>query len=414
LVAGLISSGVAVHASTPGPDATYNALLSTYQASSQDVCYSNGTYITPANPCLISQSPSLTGQNNIAVCVQVTSAAQQCDISQGNIGGNNYALVVQRIHQQGTTASCPIPTGTTPYCQNGTQRASILQTDGRGSNFGGLFQKVGQYLTEQANDGDPGQNNEQDVQSLAVPAVPGLSQSSIGGSNYAAVGQDSWQYQAGSTAQTQNARQFVGTSGSERGINQTTVAPGGNAAVLGQLQRQNVQSQVALSQTEKAYQDGDITQNGGASNFQNFASGNQFQDQQELGVVGTLSGTGTHQVQIGDPKCCSTLFAGGVLTLVQATNEFANNAASRQQTETIVGNCIAPPSGCTFRQSATLNGKTTPGDPCNAQASCQRAIVCYSGEGGCFTSSGGIGAVVFSRPNLALRGRAVASAALLT
>jgi hypothetical protein len=412
LVAGLISSGVAVHASTPGPDATYNALLSTYQASSQDVCYSNGTYLTSANPCVISQSPSPTGQNNIAVCVQVTSAAQQCDISQVNIVGNNYALIIQRINQQGTTASCPIPTVTTPYCQNGTQRASILQTDGRGSNLGGVIQKVAQYLTEQANDGDPGQNNEQDVQSLAVPAVPGLSQSSIGGSNYAAVGQDSWQYQVGSTAQTQIAKQFVGDSGSTRGINQMTVAPGGNAAVLGQLQRQNVQSQVALSQTEKAYQDGDITQNGGAYNFQNFASGNQFQDQQEQGVVGTLTGPGTYQVQVGDPKCCSTLLAGGVLTLVQATNEFANNAASRHQTETIIGSCIAPPNGCTFRQSATVNGTTIPGDPCNAQASCQRAILCYS-EGGCFTSRS-VGAAVFSRPSLAVRVPAASSARLLT
>jgi hypothetical protein len=361
---------VAAQASTPGPDSTYNALVAIYSWSSQNICYANNGTATPGDgSCTITQGPS--GTRNIAVCVQVTSAAQQCDITQINDTNNNYALVIQRINQQGTTGSCSI----TPPCQNGTQRASISQTADTGFNFGGVIQKVTQSLTEQATDDDPGQNNQQDVRP-ATGFAPGLQQTSVGGSNYAAVAQSSQQWQGGSLGQTQTARQFAGVSGSENGINQITALPGGNAAVLGQVQKQNVQSQVALSQTENAYQDGDITQHGGAFNFQNFASGNQFQDQQEQGVVGTLAGTGTHQIQLGDPKCCSALLPGGVFPIVQMTNMFANNAAFRQQRETIIGNCIAPPSGCTLRQSATVNGTTTPGDPCNAQLSCHSGIVC--------------------------------------
>jgi hypothetical protein len=373
---GLLSSGVAAQAdTTQGPDWTYLGLLATFSWSSHDVCYSNGAPPVTTSGCKIEQLTP-TGKANIAICVQVTSTAQQCDITQNNNTKNNYALVIQRINQQGTTASCD-PLATT--CQDATQRASILQTDVSGSNFAGVIQKVTQSLNEQATDGDPGQSIRQDVRSLAWAQPGGLKQMSAGGSNFAAVGQDSQQYQAGATAQSQTARQVAGASESGRGINQTTIAPGGNLAVLSQVQKQNVQSQVALNQTENAYQDGDITQTGGVGNFHNFASGNQFQDQQERGVVGATAGTGTIQVQLGDPKCCSVQTAGKFL-INQATKMFANNAAARTQTETIIGNCDSPPSGCTITQTATLNGTTTPGDPCMSQASCHQGIACAAGS----------------------------------
>jgi hypothetical protein len=302
--------------------------------------------------------------------VQVTSAAQQCDITQINDSYNNYALIIQRIDQ----SSCPVA----PPCQTGTQRASILQTDGTGSDFGGVIQKVNQSLSEQATDPDPQQFDRQEVRSLTGPyglkQTSGVSPSGVitssAGSNYAAVGEASDQFQAGATAQSQEAHQFVGYSGLGQGINQTVKAPGGaNAGVLWQVQKQNLQSGVATSQSEKAFQDGDITEDDGAGS-NNFASGNQFQDQVEQGV------STTHQLQFGDPKCCSALTLGGTMQIRQATNMFANNPLFRNQTEIINTNCDAPPAGCTAQTSATVNGTTTQGPPCNGQPSCHQGIVC--------------------------------------
>src|ERR1700682_4208835 len=367
LVAGLISSAVAAQASTPGPDSTYNALVATYTWSSQNVCYANSGVVTPGDgTCTITQGPSAT--RNIAVCVQVTSTAQQCDITQANVSSNNYALVIQRISQQGTTISC----STTHPCKSATQRASILQTDGTGSNFGGVIQKVTQSLTARPSDDDPQQVNQQDLRSLTT-GVPGLKQTSDSGSNYAAVGRDSQQYQTGALAQTQTARQFAGFSETGDGINQTTATPGGSKGVLGQVQRQNLQSQVATTKNQNAYQDGDITQTGGTVST-NFASGNQFQEQREQGVSTTV------QHQFGDPRCCSVQTIGTFLVL-QVTNQFANNAALRQQSERLEGNCDSPPNGCTLTQIAILNGAPfQPGDPCRQQASCHTTVVCATGS----------------------------------
>src|SRR6202165_703531 len=388
LVTGLLSSGVGAQAATTaGPDFTYNTLLAIFSWSSHDVCYSN--IAEDAHPgagtCTITQT-ELSNQTKIAVCVQNGNAPvadEQCDITQTNSTNtrNNYALVIQRLHQQSaSTTICPgspptIPPAPPP-CQLGTQRASILQMDGSGSNFGGVVQKVTQSLNAERRDDDPQQDNKQEVRSPAS-GTPGLTQTSAGGSNFAAVGQDSQQSQAGSTTQTQTANQFAGSSGFANGINQTTQAPGANAAVLGQVQKQSLQSQVAPgTQTENAYQDGDITQSDGTANH-NFASGNQFQDQQEQGVVGAA---GTIQVQLGDPKCCSVQTAGGKFPIHQATNMFANNSDNRQQTEHIIGNCDSFPNGCTMVQMATLNGTPTPGVPCNGQPSCHQTITCATGS----------------------------------
>ena len=363
LVTGLLSSGVAAQAATAvGPDSTYNSMLASFSWSSHDVCYSNGAY-QATNPCVITQGG---GQRNIAVCVQVTSAAQQCDITQNNDTKNNYALVIQRINQQGPTASCP----SAPPCQNGTQRASILQNaTTTGSNFGGVIQKVTQSLTARPTDDDPQQINQQDVRSLSI-ATPGLQQTSGTGSNFAAVGQDSQQYQAGASAQSQTARQFAGLTESGQGINQTTSASGGNAAVLGQVQKQNLQSQVALTQTQDAFVDGDITQSDGTGT-QNFASGNQFQDQREQGTSTTF------QRQFGDPRCCSPQTSGGNFYVTIHTNQLANHIVPANQQENIEGNCDSIPNGtCHMSLSATQQGVTTTATPCDA-SSCHRAITLH-------------------------------------
>jgi hypothetical protein len=362
LVGGLISSGVAAHASSAGPDSTYNALVATYLWSGQDICYSNGTAPVTTSPCVIVQATPVPGKSNIAVCVQLTSAAQECDITQTNAANNNYALVIQRINQQGATSSCPVA----PPCQNGTQRASILQANGTGSNFGGVIQKVTQSLTERATDNDPQQINQQDLRSLAS-GVPGLKQTSGGGSNFAAVGQDSQQSQTGALAQSQVARQFAGLTESGQGINQMTAVPGGNAAVLGQFQKQNLQSQVGVTQSQDAFVDGDITQDDGLGT-QNFASGNQFQDQQEQG------NSTTFQRQFGDPKCCSPQKSGGNFYVTLRTNQLANNIAPGNQQEIIEGNCDSIPDGtCHMSLSATQQGVTTTAPPCTA-SSCHHAI----------------------------------------
>lgn len=388
LVAWLVSSGVTAQADTPpGPDLTYYSLLATYSWSNQDTCYANsGTADhTIAGKCTITQTTP-TGKRNIAVCVQSSNAPiadQQCDITQSNDTHNNYALVIQRINQQGAEPSCTLATP----CA--TQRASIKQTNPfSSSNFAGVFQTINQSIGQRED--DPTQANSQSVQTpTGGTPGPGLDQSSGTGSNFAAVGESSQQTQFGGMTQEQDATQFVGLSESGQGINQTTAAPGASAAVLGQFQKQDLQSQAALGhQMQNAMQDGDITQTGGAAG-KNFASGNQFQVQREQGT------STTHQNQFGDPKCCSRQ-ATGEFDIHQETVQFVSNntaatAALRDQTEDIVGNCDSPfppppgstTGGCTVVQKATLNGTPTPGVPCNGKAACHQVITCSSGgEGG--------------------------------
>jgi hypothetical protein len=403
MVAGLVTSGVAAQADTePGPDSTYSALLATYSWSGQDTCYANGGTIDhpSAGTCTITQPAN--GTRHIAVCVQRSNAAmptQTCSISQTNDTRNNYALVIQRI-QQSTCAPTPA------QCQTGTQLASIEQKNDSGSNFGGAFQTTIQSIGERD---DPSQTNTQRVEVLAPSTSPGgLTQVSGTGSNFAAVGQVSQQSQSGGILQDQTATQSAGSSGSVDGIVQTTAAPGANAAALSQLQKQDLESGVATNQTHHAYQDGDITQDDGAA-ARNFAFGSQHQAQHMQGPKGA---TGATQLQVGDPRCCSTQLAGGHFLIVQSTNQFANNAAKRNQSETIIGNCNSLPHGCTVIQTATVNGTTTAGAPCNAQPSCHQGIVCNSPgpctpcttvESGTLPScSRGFGAAKFSFGNRAL------------
>jgi hypothetical protein len=371
MVAGLVTSGVAAEAATATaarPDSTYNSLLRTYSWSSQDTCWANSGIVShpSAGNCTITQ-PS-NGNGNIAVCVQSTDAAvatQTCSISQTNATRNNYALVIQRVQQSTCALIAP--------CQMATQSASIEQKNGSGSNFGGADQTTSQSVGQED---DPNQTNSQRIEALAPStSFGGLTQVSGTGSNFAAVGQVSGQSQSGGIVQEQTATQFAGSSGSANGIVQTTAAPGANAATLSQLQKQDLQSGVATNQTHHAFQDGDITQNDGAA-ARNFASGTQDQDQHIQGPTGL---TGATQLQVGDPKCCSSQFTGGQFLIRQSTNQFANNAAKRTQTETIIGNCDSPPNGCTVIQSATLNGITQPGDPCFGKASCHQGIACAAG-----------------------------------
>ena len=283
-----------------------------------------------------------------------------CTITQGNATQNNSALVIQHIEQsQG-------------FMQTAKQSVSITQTNDSGSNFLRVFQTINQSTHDQDVNGKQTQSN---LQHVALTPFgldgPGLSQMSSTGSNFAELTQDSTQAGNNASVQNQTADQFAGDSGSGNGINQTTTG-GSNSAALTHIQQQQLDN--SASQTQTATQDGDITQNGAAG--ANLASGSQSQDQKENGPAGA------DQHQTGDPRCCSVQATGGTFVIRQATNQFANNPTSGQQSEIIVGNCDSPPNGCTVTQSATVNGTTTTGIPCNAQPSCHKEISC--GEGECF------------------------------
>jgi hypothetical protein len=346
LLAAVVSSGIGAQAGTaPGPDATYNSLLATYQYSSQNTCYSNvGGAVSAGGTCTITQNQSST--RNIAVCVQDSNEAapiQTCSISQTNGTYNNYALVVQRIQQGSCALIGP--------CQSGTQLGSIKQTTtSSGWNFGGAFQTTLQAI------GQPGvltQTNTQHVEFTAPSTGPGgLEQLSTEGSNYGAVAQVSAQSASGTGNQTQNAEQVAGHSGiGGSGIDQK--APlGSNAAALVQIHKQRLDNSMVQNQT--ASEDGDITQNGVPGT--NLASGSQFEDQQEQGPFGAV------QHQLGDPKCCSVQNGGQFFATI-FTNQFANHIAASGQTEFIYGNCDSVPSsapnGCHVSLSATQQNTTT-------------------------------------------------------
>ncbi len=371
MLVGLGSSGIAAQAAAaPGPDATYLALVATYQPSTRNTCYGNNGAVVVQSPdgstCSVKQ---VNNGRNIAVCVQANGGpapTQTCSITQTTPTNtsNNYALIVQRVTQdEGTT-------------QTASQRAQIHQSNGSGSNFGGVFQIVGQSIGSEA---DPSQTSTQHVED--APFVgPGFTQSADAGSNYAAVAQWSSQSMNGGTQQTQTADQFAGHSGQfpGDGVDQTT-RTGGNAAALIQKQKQEHRSDIPATQTQTATEDADLTQNG--SPGQNLASGNQFQDQREDGPSGST------QHQTGDPRCCSTQ-TGGRFFINEVTNQLAtldgqpNPAAV--QTEQLIANCDSPPptgsttGGCFVMLSATVQGQTTTGPfpPCQGTASCHRGIAC--------------------------------------
>ena len=394
LVAGLLSSGVAAQASTPGPDWTYLGLLATYSWSSQDTCYANGGTVThpSAGTCTITQTPG--GKRNIAVCVQSSNAVdpapvQSCSISQTNTTFNNYALVIQRIQQNTCAVTAP--------CQSGTQAASIQQTTtSSGWNFGGAFQNTSQSIGQR--DDDPLQTNTQHVQFLAPSTGPGgLEQVSASGSNFGAVSQSSSQSASGDLSQTQTAEQVAGNSGfSGSGIDQN--APlGSNAAFLIHIQKQQLDA--SPIQHETATQDGDITQTGtpGA----NLASGNQFQDQLENGPLGAS------QQQTGGPKCCSVQ-NGGKFFVRLKTGQRAyaggvfNPAAI--QSEYLEGNCDSVNGSCDVFLSATEQGNPPQTNTCTTSP-CHIVVSCS--EGGCTSYTITPGDLP-TRPSAALREPSVA------
>jgi hypothetical protein len=396
LVAGLLSSGVAAQASTPGPDWTYLGLLATYSWSSQDTCYSNvtGGADTTGGICTITQDQS--NKSNIAVCVQNSNSVapapvQTCSIRQTNIGHNNYALVIQRIQQSTCTGTTPAPCTAT-----GTQKASIQQTNGSGWNFAGAFQTTTQSIGQR--DDDPLQTNTQHVEVLAPSNGPGgLEQVSASGSNFGAVSQSSSQSAFGDMSQTQTAEQVAGNSGSSgSGIDQH--APlGSNAAFLIHIQKQQLDA--SPIQHETATQDGDITQTGtpGA----NLASGNQFQDQRENGPLGAS------QQQTGGPKCCSVQNGGKfIVRLKTGQRAYAggvfNPAAS--QSEYLEGNCDSVNGSCDVFLSATEQGNPPQTNTCTTSP-CHIAVSC--GDGGCrsFTITPD---TLPTRPSAALREPSVA------
>ena len=120
LLGALFSSGVAAQAETlPGVDSTLSSLISTYLSSSQDACVGGtSTYnsLTQTTTCTIDETS--TGDKNMAVCVQSNTpgSVQDCEITQNNVFGNNYALIFQHVvDNSGPT-------------EDATQRATIART----------------------------------------------------------------------------------------------------------------------------------------------------------------------------------------------------------------------------------------------------------------------------------------------
>ncbi|MEA2634026.1 MAG: hypothetical protein QOH92_793 [Chloroflexota bacterium] len=172
LVGALFSSGVAARADTlPGVDSTLSSLMSTYLSSSQDACVGGTTtYPGGTKTCTISQTTP--GDKHIAVCVQSNNpgSSQECDITQINDSGNNYALVFQHVVDNGG------PT------EDATQRSTINQsmvTAGTGSNFAAIVQVVKQS-TKQAGD-----------QSQMVHQFNTTDQTSTTGTNFASLNESS-------------------------------------------------------------------------------------------------------------------------------------------------------------------------------------------------------------------------------
>jgi hypothetical protein len=169
LIAGLISSGVAVQADTAAP--TLDALIATWSGSTQNVCYSNsGSAQLVLGICTINQGAS--PQANVAVCVQNNATAEDCEINQTNALYDNRALVLQNYFQSGSPSESA--TQTVHITQNnvafrndawvgqnvyqttgsaGAQTQSAQQFDGITQNAATGGQKVimGQLSSQRAN-----------------------------------------------------------------------------------------------------------------------------------------------------------------------------------------------------------------------------------------------------------------------
>ena len=361
LLGALFFSGVAARADILSTtDSTMNSLISTYLSSGQDACVGgSATYnaVTSTTTCMITETT--LGEKHIAVCVQSNSAgpSQVCSITQDNAAQNNYALVIQHIEQsQGAT-------------QTAKQSVSIKQTNSAGSNFSRIFQTINQSTHDQDGSGNQTQTNVQHVEATPFSSDgPGLSQMTTNGSNFAEVTEDSTQSGKNALSATQNADQFAGHSRVFPGNGIDQSAPlGKNVAALTHTQQQQLDS--SPSQNQTATQDGDITQNG--SQGTNFASGAQFQDQQEHG--------GGFQQQNGDPRCCSIQNGGDFFVTIKTDQEA--DSVFPNQSEFIQGNCDSVPGGtCHMNLSATQQNVTTGPTP----ATCEDPSICHQ-----FISLGG-------------------------
>jgi len=231
LVAGLLSSAVAVQAETE--PASQDSLIWTWSSSSQNVCIDNGTSRpTPGGVCSITQLPS--AEDNVAICVENNTTIQSCVITQTqdlSSPEDNRALVVQHISQWG---------GAT---QNATQSVTITQTSGKGRNDAWILQAISQSTNDPAS--SQAQNNNQ---------ADTIDQVSLdGGGQSVGLGQVSWQNgQSGTVgvSQFQTSNQDVSESENQgHHINQTSA--GHSKILVGQLQTQRLHGPSGASQTQK-------------------------------------------------------------------------------------------------------------------------------------------------------------------
>jgi hypothetical protein len=212
LIAGLISSGVAVQADTAAP--TLDALIATWSGSTQNVCYSNsGTANLDAitGICTISQGASTT-QANVAVCVQNNTTVEDCEITQVNVTQDNRALVLQNYNQSGSAF------------ESATQTAHVTQTNGLARDDTWVGQNVYQSTWSAG------------TQTQIAQQFDGINQNAASGGQKALLGQLSSQRANSTTGATQ--QQFSDQDAHDSGNHINQSSTGLSEIVVGEAQIQ--------------------------------------------------------------------------------------------------------------------------------------------------------------------------------
>jgi hypothetical protein len=221
LLAALSFSGVVAQAEIEPP--TLANLVLQWQASTQDVCLSNGTSVAlTGGVCVINQGVS--SEDNVAICIQNSTDLERCQITQANENEDNRALVLQ-VRKQSHGPS-----------QDARQDVTITQTTTSGRNDTWGLQVVKQVT------GDTSLILQQDQTSSQTDTIQQTS--SLGGGQQVGLGQVSIQQENSNTALRQN--QSTDQDVSDRGhhINQTST--GISKVLVGQLQLLQTHSPAAI------------------------------------------------------------------------------------------------------------------------------------------------------------------------
>ena len=216
--------------------------ISSQQTGSQNVCTPGIWNITSTQiSCTIVQStPSTNGQNNVAKCIEQSSAptmTEICNITQTNVSGDNIAIVWQVIQQQDN-----------PGTQSATHRAQVTQTNSTGANATGILQQVKQSTQVAANQT---QFSDQGFNALP-PFTPGaaISQQNGTGTNLIGLSQSAQQQEQTGSATASQKQQ----AGEKAQIDQlhTPANAGPSTSFIQQQIRQSEQGPNPANQSQVA------------------------------------------------------------------------------------------------------------------------------------------------------------------